>query len=135
MSTDIHKHDSGEPNGQQSEDAIDYPKVIAVGVISLIIFAIGTVWAAAILRHETAKDEAAAGGMAARPTQIGSPEIGIVDQVPFVNDHRLQNWRREKSEHLNGYGWVDRSKGVVHIPIERAMDQAANGALPEGAPK
>jgi mono/diheme cytochrome c family protein len=24
--------------------------------------------------------------------------------------------------HLEGYGWVDRAAGIVHIPIERAMD-------------
>jgi hypothetical protein len=135
MTTDIHSNDPGEPHGKQSEDAIDYPKVIAVGVISLIIFALGTVWAAAILRHETEKNEAAAGGAPARPTQIGSPEIGIVDQVPFITDHRLYYWKQERAAHLNGYGWVDRAKGIAHVPIENAMEAVARGALPPGAPK
>ena len=40
-------------------------------------------------------------------------EIGIVDQVPFQIDHRLAIWKAEKSAHLNGYGWVDRAKGVA----------------------
>jgi hypothetical protein len=30
---------------------------------------------------------------------------------------------------------VDKEKGVVHVPIERAMEAVAGGALPEGAPK
>lgn len=31
---------------------------------------------------------------------------------------------------LNSYGWVDRQKGVVHIPIERAMQLIAQSKLP-----
>jgi hypothetical protein len=26
---------------------------------------------------------------------------------------------------LNQYGWVDRNKGIVHIPIDQAIDQVA----------
>jgi len=28
----------------------------------------------------------------------------------------------QQNAKLNSYGWVDRSNGIVHIPIERAMD-------------
>lgn len=136
MTTDLHSRTSSDdPHGKQSEDAIDFRKVIAVGVVSLVIFAIGTVWAAAILRHETAKNEAAAGGAASPPAQIGQAEIGIVDQVPFISDHRLEIWRAEKTAHLNGYGWTDRAKGIAHVPIDKAMDAVASGAVPPGAPK
>jgi hypothetical protein len=121
------------PPGHESEDAIDYKKVIAVGVISLIAFALGTVWAVGILHHETDKAHAATG--VPRAPDLGKPEIGIVDQVLFEGDHRLAAWRAERAAHLNGYGWTDRSKGIVHIPIEKALEQSAAGALPEGAPK
>ena len=33
-------------------------------------------------------------------------------------------------ERLHGYGWVDRSRGIVRIPIERAMELVAAGAKP-----
>lgn len=123
-----------EPHGHQAEDEIDYAKVIAVGVVSLVIFALATWWAAIILRHQTEHVEAATGA-ATRPAEMGREEIGIVDQVPFQIDHRLANWKAEKSTHLNGYGWVDRAKGVAHMPIEKAMDAVATGALPAGAPR
>jgi hypothetical protein len=32
---------------------------------------------------------------------------------------------------LNGYGWVDKSAGIVHIPISRAMDLIATTGIPE----
>jgi hypothetical protein len=28
---------------------------------------------------------------------------------------------------LNTYRWIDRSQGIVHIPIERAMELIAQG--------
>ena len=31
---------------------------------------------------------------------------------------------------LNSYGWVDQQRGVVHIPIERAMEIIAQSNLP-----
>jgi hypothetical protein len=99
-----------------------------------VAFAAGSVWAVKILHHETEKAHAAT-GVPRVPPELGRPEIGIVDQVLFEGDHRLAAWRAERAAHLNGYGWTDRSTGLVHIPIERALEQTAAGALPEGAPK
>ncbi|HXT96420.1 MAG TPA: hypothetical protein VN853_08970 [Polyangia bacterium] len=128
-----HGTSNEHPPGHESEDAIDYKKVIGVGVASLFFFFLGTVWAVKILHHETNKAHATTG--VPRTPDLGRAEIGIVDQVLFEGDHRLATWRAERSARLNGYGWVDRSKGIVHIPIERAMDEVASGMLPDGAPK
>ncbi|MEP6662852.1 MAG: hypothetical protein ABJC04_04210 [Verrucomicrobiota bacterium] len=42
----------------------------------------------------------------------------------------LEKLRREDATMLNSYGWVDRSNGIVRIPIERAMDLIAQRGLP-----
>jgi hypothetical protein len=131
MST--HGASEHDPHGHQSEDHIAFGKVIWVGVISLFLFALGTVWAAAILHRETKRAEEATGQT--RQAVLGRAEIGIVDQVPFNGDHRLADWRKERATRLNGYGWIDRARGVAHVPIERAMEAAAGGALPAGAPR
>ena len=47
--------------------------------------------------------------------------MGIVDYVPFDTDHRLQHWQQGKAKALNSYGWVDKKKGLIHIPIDEAM--------------
>jgi hypothetical protein len=132
MST--HDAPQNDPHGHQSEDQIDFRKVIMVGVVSLIVFALGTWWAAGILRHETKRAEDTT-GLTAEPALLGKAEIGIVDQVPYSGDHRLADWRQERSRRLNSYGWVDRAKGIVHVPIERAMDATLAGSLPAGAPR
>jgi hypothetical protein len=38
--------------------------------------------------------------------------------------------RLKEEEELNSYGWVDQKAGVVHIPIERAMQLIAQRGLP-----
>jgi hypothetical protein len=128
------QHGHEEPHGQQAEDEIQYGKIVKVGVVSLIIFAIATVWAAIILSKQT-KHVHEESGEAIRPAEIGRSEIGIVDQVPFITDHRLESWRAERAARLNGYGWVDKAKGIAHVPIEKALDAVATGALPAGAPR
>ena len=123
-----------EAHGRESGDEIDYFKVIGIGVASLAIFAAATWWAAIILKRETGRVQED-WGETTTPTEIGKAEIGIVDQVPFTTDRRLDVWRKEQADHLGSYGWVDRTRGIAHIPIEEAMEKVAGGALPAGAPK
>ena len=43
----------------------------------------------------------------------------------------LTAFRAEEDARLKSYGWVDRSKGVVHIPIARAMAEIAAKGIPD----
>jgi hypothetical protein len=46
----------------------------------------------------------------------------------------LRALRAAENAILEHYGWVDRDKGVVHIPIDRAMDLLAErGRVSAGA--
>ena len=40
----------------------------------------------------------------------------------------LRAFRAAEDARLDGYGWVDRRAGIVHIPIERAIDLVASEA-------
>jgi hypothetical protein len=40
--------------------------------------------------------------------------------------------KARQRQQLSSYGWVDRRRGLVHIPVERAMDIIA-GQLPEAS--
>ena len=42
----------------------------------------------------------------------------------------LARLRAEESRRLETYGWVDEKVGVVHIPIENAIDAVARNGLP-----
>src|SRR5690348_6730945 len=42
----------------------------------------------------------------------------------------LDKFRAREDQTLSTYGWVDQSKGVVRIPIDRAIDVVAQKGLP-----
>jgi len=42
----------------------------------------------------------------------------------------LANLRRSEDEVLESYGWIDRSAGIVRIPVEQAMKLTAERGLP-----
>lgn len=130
-------HGQGGPaeahQADPAHDDVDYGKVVGVGVVSLIIFAISIFWAYSIMNGKIESTEAKTGK--AREFDRTRSEIGIVDQVPFAADKRLPKWKAERARVLSSYGWVDRGKGTVHIPIEEAMAKVAAGTMPAGAPK
>lgn len=44
--------------------------------------------------------------------------------------NQLQGVTEAQDSQLEGYDWVDKNKGIVRIPIERAMDLLAERGLP-----
>ena len=109
------------PPEAQADEHIASFKIVAVGVIALLVFGAATVWSARIL-DRTARTLSPAGPLPVGK-EIGKPEIGIVDQTPFETTRGAEKYRREALQRLNSYGWVDPQKGVIHVPIDKAIDQ------------
>jgi hypothetical protein len=42
--------------------------------------------------------------------------------------------RDAETRQLNSYGWIDRSQGIVHIPVDRAMELLVQRGLPDWHP-
>ena len=57
-----------------------------------------------------------------------APEL----QIDSAGD--LASFRAAEDARLQSYGWVDRDKGIVHIPIDRAMQELVQKGIP-GFPK
>src|SRR5262249_5612958 len=101
----------------QEPDQIPSRKAIVVGVVSIIAFAIGILASIALLvRRGPIKPPPPAA------SAIGQREIGIVYQRPFSQPDIVSRREPQKGR-LHSYGWVDRKRGIVHIPIERAMER------------
>ena len=49
-------------------------------------------------------------------------------------DSEVDQYATEEQQRLHTYGWIDQSAGVVHIPIERAMDLLLQRGLPTRPP-
>lgn len=56
--------------------------------------------------------------------QSGAPQLQV---VPGLD---LREMRAEEAEQLDGYGWVDQSQGLVHVPIEIAIDMLLEQGVP-----
>lgn len=63
-----------------------------------------------------------------------------VDKRPFIAppapvlqtdpEADLLQFRAKEKQRLSSYGWIDRAHGVVHIPIEQAMQDIAKQGIP-----
>jgi hypothetical protein len=55
----------------------------------------------------------------------------VVTPSPEVNSGQaLKQLRATEDAILSSYGWVDRQKGIVRIPIDRAIDLVLQRGLP-----
>jgi hypothetical protein len=70
-------------------------------------------------------------GMAHATEQEARPPEPLLQVSPTAD--WVEMLQRERAI-LNSYRWVDRSKGIVHIPIERAMELLAQRGLPAEQP-
>jgi hypothetical protein len=59
-------------------------------------------------------------------------EVVQFPQPRLETDERreINDFREREEQTLNSYGWLDQSAGVVHIPIDRAMQLVAQRGLP-----
>lgn len=91
----------------------------AAGVIVLVVVSFALMWGMLKLlvwREDVMSPPASP--LAASFARREPPEPRL--QVDPVGD--LSALRAREAAQLNGYGWVDRQAGVVHIPIDRAME-------------
>jgi hypothetical protein len=58
-------------------------------------------------------------------TRLPAPHLELDDS----HADRIALYQRQ-SEKLNTYGWIDRTNGIVRIPIDQAMAYIASHALP-----
>ncbi len=109
------------PPAAQEDTAVSAGKIVAVAVTALLVFAASGYWSYTI--YDKRSRELQPLGPDPIPRQIGQAEIGIVDQVPFEVYRSLQIYRKYSKHRLDTWGWVDKKQGIVHMPIEQAMEQ------------
>ncbi|HEX8701034.1 MAG TPA: hypothetical protein VF815_19475 [Myxococcaceae bacterium] len=101
------------------EDHLVLSKVIKVGVLSLVIFAVGCIWAYRILVN--AVNESQPNGPPPRPAAIGQYEIGIVNQRMFEHDlHAEQKIGAQQQALKNGTG---EQGAAARMPIDQAFER------------
>jgi hypothetical protein len=107
------------------EDHVILGKVVSVGVISLLIFAVGGVWAWRI-QVSTMKEQLP-DGPAPRPAAMGQYEIGIVNQRLFQQDFHAEQKLANQQQALRN-GWGDQPGAAAHPNLEQAMERVISDA-------
>jgi hypothetical protein len=96
--------------------------IVLIIAALLVTCAVAMVAAAYYLRLVTRYRQAAA---PAAPAGLPQPQL---QQIPAADLRQLQaKFHRE----LTTYAWIDRNRGIVRIPVERAMDRLVQRGLPE----
>jgi hypothetical protein len=104
--------------------------VVRVGIVIAVVSILTSVVALWLLRYfaaAEARQDPPPPPMAWREGERRAPEPRLQEQ-PTADVEVL---RREEARLLATYGWVDKERGIVRIPIERAMDVLAERGLPK----
>ena len=64
-----------------------------------------------------------------------APAVTAMPRLEVDERAYIQEYWAEKGGELYTYGWVDKPKGILHVPIYRAMEQVLEDGLPYRADK
>lgn len=118
---------AAEPRAPDTFDA----RVLLIAALALGLLVLGS---AALLRWALGaaeRGDAREHGPAVR-TGIGKSFPAPALQVDPARD--IAAYEREKRAELDSYRWIDRSVGIVGIPIERAMELLAQRPAAQSVP-
>jgi len=108
---------------RQEPDIISSAVLVRVAAVSVAVGAIGVSIAGIVLESTTGAlrpDFAGPGGPRMAPGTLSQ-----VEQTPIWEAKTASDLRQRQLRDLEGWGWVDRKKGLAHIPIEQAMEIVA----------
>jgi len=108
------------------------PAIVIAAALGLLAVLVAVLFFVTVLESaltgvpaSVSRPEDLIGGLAAAPQPTPPPPA--LEAQPGQS---LQPYLAAQQQKLNSYRWVDRSTGVVAIPIDRAMDEVAQQGLP-----
>jgi hypothetical protein len=118
-----------ERNHEKRDISVPAVAWFAAGlVVSAIVIHFGIAWLFNAYGRQYPSPEAPS-RIAMQPRMIAPPPQLQTD--PAAD---LKRFRANEEAELNHYGWIDRQKGIVRIPIEQAMELIVQRGLPTRKP-
>ena len=104
------------------------PRIISffgVGLAALVIVVLAISYAALLgLRHSAGRRAEPLSPLTIMQEPIPGPRLLVEPEST------MKTIRQQEEARLKSYGWIDQESGIVHIPIERAVDMLAEKGLP-----
>ena len=108
-----------------------YEERVRPVVLFTVWLTVGTLLVLGLMKlaHDAFDREMRAGSRQIHPLAADreEPPEPRLQATPVLELRELQ--KREETR-LTTYGWIDRQSGIVHVPIERAMEIVAEEGLP-----
>ena len=125
MSANPSDHSLSERPQLQEPEGVSSRRAVTIAVSFLVVFFFAVLWSVRIFKTE--EHALAPQGTITVPAEIGKSQIGIVNQRLFELQLEAEQKKNEQTKRLNSYGWTDREKQIIHIPIDQAMEKLAEG--------
>ena len=90
--------------------------VLSAGFIARIAFGVAMTAAAALSVAYLL------GGSHRQSIQAMQPDINAIETSPFSTEAQGFDEHRSEEGRLSSYGWVDRNKRVIHVPMNVAFE-------------
>lgn len=120
--------------GERFDDELSIPGVVWVTVGIAVVTVLG--FALSWWVYQWRIEAEAAATPPPRPVVVRStePRLPTGPLLQPSPEAELREMRRELAERLNGYGWTDEAQGLVHVPIDVAIDRVLESGLPPAEP-
>jgi hypothetical protein len=104
----------------QEEDVVASRSLVRIGVVSVLVGAIGVLIAGLLLAIRVGGVKPSLAGPSG--PRVAPREISQAEQTPIWDTRVAGDLRDAQRRELAGWGWGDRDAGIARIPIDRAMD-------------
>ena len=94
----------------------------AIGLVIVCVVSVGLLFG--LLKYFQSREETSVANTVEPVKLFPEPQL---QKTPILD---LKTIRAEEDKLLNGYAWVDPRKGVVRIPVDRAIEVLAQRGLP-----
>lgn len=136
-----HAHEPASLGHEPTDvDLSGAPKILIYSVLFMVItFAAMWLMFRFFINLEQAKDpprSPVVSSSTPRSSQMGSLPGERTPAGPQLQTDEpldLRTFRRAEDALLHNYGWIDKEKGIVRLPVERAIDLLAERGLPAPA--
>lgn len=118
------------PHGAHETRDIDIARVIRLAILLAILVAV--VFPVLRLTTRVFETEVAEGDLPLSP--LNKPMVPPEPRLQADPQGDLVAHTKAADAVLSSYGWIDRSRGVVQVPIQRAIELMAERGIPGGKP-
>jgi hypothetical protein len=116
------------PEVRQERDAVPLRGIFLIGLATLLVGAALSFWAASLVseREQTLRPSGEFPEQhVLLPEEVYGVHQGLFGEVP-----NAELYDRGPRRDLTAFGWVDKERRLVRIPIDTAMKLRADGARP-----